>query len=209
MSDPDGCSADIERILEFWFADALDGPQQCAARSRLWFGVHRDFDQQLASRFQATAAAAAAGMLQDWTRTAEGMLALILALDQFPRNIHRGTAEAFAGDAQALHLCRAGMASGLNGTLHPVRQAFFYLPLEHAEDLQAQEESVLAFARLLDAAPGVWRAQFESFFHYAVAHRDLIERFGRFPHRNAILGRPSTSEEEAFLARGGQTFGQH
>lgn len=208
MTDAEGSREAIESILEFWFADALEGPHLCAARAKLWFGVHRDFDERVASRFSAAATAAAAGGLSRWCRTAEGMLALILALDQFPRNIHRGTASAFAGDARALRVCREGMASGLAAGLHPVQQAFFHLPLEHAEDLHAQNESVHVFSRLLQAAPGAWRTQFESFCRYAVAHRDLIERFGRFPHRNAILGRPSTPEEEEFLARGGQTFGQ-
>ena len=131
-----------------------------------------------------------------------------LLLDQFPRHIHRGTPQAFAGDARALELTLDGLQKGADAALDPVLRIFFCMPLQHSELREAQEESVLAFRRLAGEAPAELRPVFEGTVEFAQRHQQIIERFGRFPHRNAVLGRASTPEELDWLAGGGERFGQ-
>jgi len=150
--------------------------------------------------------AAASGELDDWASEPKSLLALILLTDQFPRNIYRESARAFAFDAKALAWCLEGMASGLHLALRPIQRVFFYLPLEHTESLAYQERSVRLFKKLLDSVSADQKPAFASFFDFAVHHRNIIARFGRFPHRNKILGRSSTPEELAFLAEPGSSF---
>ncbi len=185
-------------VLDFWFgtADAFD------AR---WFNGGQAFDREIGERFGATIDAALAGELDAWTATTDGALALIVVLDQFTRNVHRGTPRAFAGDARALALAQALIAGGADRALPPLRRWFVYLPLEHAEDLALQDACVARFEALL-AEAGAQREAIASALDYARRHRDVIARFGRFPHRNAILGRASTAEELDFLRQPGSRF---
>lgn len=173
---------------------------------RLWFGGEEAVDTAIRSRFGPLVQQALDGGFEEWRETPQGALALILLLDQFTRNIHRGTAAAYAGDKRALHLCRQGRREGQDRALPSLHRAFFYLPLEHAEERRAQDESVAAFEHLLAEAPPPLRETFQGFLEYAVRHREIIERFGHFPHRNAPLGRPSTPEEIAFLQQPGSSF---
>ncbi len=131
-----------------------------------------------------------------------------MLLDQFPRNVYRGTARAFAQDDKALSLAVSGMQLGADAALDPLERMFFYMPLMHAESLAVQEESVAAFRRLLDEAPQELRTHFDGSLRAAEQHRDLIERFGRLPYRNAVIGRTSTEAERDWLAGGGERFGQ-
>jgi uncharacterized protein (DUF924 family) len=135
-------------------------------------------------------------------------LSLILLLDQFPRNIFRGTARAFAYDSRALALTLSGMQSGADAALDAAERIFFYMPLQHAESREVQDESVAACRRLLAEAPAELRPSFAAVLEYAEHHRSVIERFGRFPHRNRVLGRESTPAEEAWLSVSGERFGQ-
>ncbi len=144
--------------------------------------------------------AARCGTFGHWAETARGMLALIVLLDQFSRNLHRGSPDSFAADAQARALARDAVAGGLDRLLHPVERCFIYLPFEHSEDLADQHESVRLFETLRLALG-------DSTVEYAYRHRDVIRRFGRFPHRNAVLGRDSTSEELCYLAEPVGGFG--
>lgn len=176
-------------VLRFWFEE-ID-------QSR-WFKADPDFDRQLEKRFGAVLAKARNGDLADWCNTPRGRLALIIVLDQFSRNIHRGTGAAFGNDARALELAVAGIQQGADKLLSLEQRSFFYLPLRHAEDL-AMQKLGLAKTRELNAA-GYGTDK------YALNHLEIIERFGRFPHRNAALGRPSTAAEEAFLAEGKAGF---
>src|SRR5690606_17045287 len=145
---------------------------------------------------------AGAGRLDGWARSPRGRLALIIVLDQLSRNIHRDSAAAFASDARAQALCMEGLERGDDRELAPLERWFFYMPLEHAESLELQERSVREFERLAAEAPAELQSALEAALDYARRHRDVIARFGRFPHRNTVLGRDSTPEEQAYLARG-------
>jgi uncharacterized protein (DUF924 family) len=208
-SSVDSCGEAVGALLDFWFdADPTD-PQAVAAIKRRWFHSSAASDRELADRFGRLADEAAAGSLDALGESARGRLALIILLDQLPRNLHRGTAAAFAQDARALALCRSGMETRLPEALGALERLFFCMPLQHSESLEVQNLSVETFAHLatLDA-PGPVAAALADFADYAVTHRDIVARFGRFPHRNAVLGRRSTDEEREFLQAGGPSFGQ-
>ena len=199
-------------VLLFWFGQRPYGTEQVAQHARLWFGdpqapeLTPQTDELIAERFGALMQAAAAGALSAWESSPRRRLALILLLDQFPRNVYRGTPAAFAQDARALSLAVSGMQFGADGALDPLERLFFYMPLMHAESLEVQEEAVAAFRRLQQEAPESLQPQFDSALHYAGLHRDVIARFGRFPHRNRILRRADTGAEAEWLASEGRSF---
>jgi uncharacterized protein (DUF924 family) len=169
-------------VLTFW---REAGPKR-------WFRKDPAFDQQFRERFLATHEMAARGELAGWSATARGALALLVLLDQFPRNAFRGTPRMFATDAQALQLAREAVAAGFDRQVEAGLRNFFYLPFMHSEQLPDQDDALA-----LTAALGAPQQR------YAIEHRDIIRRFGRFPHRNAVLGRANTPEEDTFLAGGG------
>jgi len=185
-------------IIDFWFAPP-GSPEHGTARN-VWFRKNAAFDAEIAARFSDAVAAAHAGAFGEWCLTATGALARVLLLDQFSRNIYRDTPRAFAGDTRALATAEDTVARGLDRTLAPYGRWFLYMPYEHAEDIRAQRRSLELFGALAqdmgDADPLTW----------AEKHAEVIFRFGRFPHRNAILERVSTPEEEAFLAQPGSRF---
>lgn len=194
-------------LLTFWFGEESDDVTRAKRQAPLWWGKNSDTDALLASRFGDQASAAAAGELAHWAEAAEGRLALILLLDQLPRNIHRGTPAAFAQDAKARDLCLKGLSLGADLALPPLGRVFFYLPLEHAESREQQARSVTLFEGLAaEQADGPARETFTGFADFARRHQVIVERFGRFPHRNAILGRASTEEETDFLRQPGSGF---
>ncbi len=200
--------ADLARaILEFWFGDALASTQAAEARAKLWFMADPAFDAQIRQRFGDCPRRAAAGEFDAWAAAPESALARILVLDQFPRNLYRATPEAFAYDAAAAAAAGAAVDAGFDAALHPLMAAFVYLPFEHAEDAALQERAVACYEALERRAPRGLEALFAGFTDYARRHRAIIERFGRFPHRNASLGRASTAEEVAYLDGGGERFG--
>jgi uncharacterized protein (DUF924 family) len=203
---------DARKVRDFWFGKTPLSPEQLPRRMKLWFGdvaeeTQRQIDDALRTRFAPLVERALAGELAPWADGPRRRLSLILLLDQFPRNIYRGTPRAFAGDEQALHLSLTGMQSVADAALNPVERIFFYMPLQHAEGLEVQEESVAAYKRLLSEAPAEVRAVFEGCVTFAEQHRDVVRRFGRFPHRNAVLGRVSTAEEQSWMSEGGAAFG--
>ncbi|MEV3819477.1 DUF924 family protein [Aeromonas dhakensis] len=194
-------------LLTFWFGEESDDVTRAKRQAPLWWGKNSDTDALLASRFGDQASAAAAGELAHWAESAEGRLALILLLDQLPRNIHRGTPAAFAQDAKARDLCLKGLSLGADLALPPLGRVFFYLPLEHAESREQQARSVTLFEGLAaEQAAGPARETFAGFADFARRHQVIVERFGRFPHRNTIMGRASTEEEAAFLLQPGSGF---
>jgi uncharacterized protein (DUF924 family) len=202
-----------EAVLDFWFADAAKSAAALAERMKFWFGMDtaaevRAQDELIRSRFADLVDRALRGELDSWAASPQGRLALILVLDQLPRNIHRGTARAFAGDAAALALTLEGIKSGADRLLDACERVFFCMPLQHAESLAMQEKAVEVFGSLARAADDEQRAFVESCVPYAIVHRDIVRRFGRFPHRNAILGRESTPAERAYLAADAPDFGQ-
>lgn len=184
-------------VLEFWFSERV---------RPLWFAKNREFDDELRERFGANVAAALIGDLDFWVRAADSSLALILLLDQFPRNIHRGTLRAFAGDARARSIANTAIERRFDRNTHIDRRFFFYLPFEHSEDAADQARAVALFRRWAAEYDGAGRERAQEAMRYALRHQEIIARFGRFPHRNAILGRQSTPEELAFLAEPNSAF---
>ena len=186
-----------DEILDFWFA--ARGSAEHGKTRELWFRKDAAVDQSMRARFGGAVETALAGGFGEWT-TPRGALARVLLLDQFTRNIYRETPRAFAGDTLALGISMAAVANRDDQSLMPVERWFLYMPFVHAEDPAAQETSLELFARLRDetglSEPDVW----------AERHAVVIRRFGRYPHRNAILGRESTPEETEYLATGGRSF---
>jgi uncharacterized protein (DUF924 family) len=201
--------ARVEALLDFWFAVDSQDAGSMALQMRRWFSSTEDEDREIGLRFGGLAREAAAGVLDDLVASPRGRLGLILLLDQLPRNLHRGQPAAFAGDTQALLFCVTGMARGQHEALRPLERVFYCMPLQHVEDRRLQAFAVETFAALAALpAPPPLAAALRSCADYAVAHREIVERFGRFPHRNRILGRESTRAELEFLAAGGASFGQ-
>jgi uncharacterized protein (DUF924 family) len=201
-------------LLDYWFgADPL-APEQIGTRVRLWFGaddppeIRELRDEDMAQRFTPLARQAAANELDDWATSPHRLLALILLLDQIPRNIYRGTARAFMQDEKALNLALDGMKTGADAGLTPIQRVFLYMPLQHSESPDIQDESIAAFTALAAAAPAEHSAFFDGCLQFAQLHHRLIKRFGRFPHRNRVLGRRNSEAERTFLIEEGLTFGQ-
>ena len=188
-----------ETILQFWFG-AEGSPEYLLQRSE-WFRKDPAFDAEIARQFGPVIDLALQGRTADWARSPRSALAQVLLLDQFTRNVFRDSARAFAGDARALVAAEAMVRSAQDQALPPLQRSFVYLPFEHSEQLSAQHESVRLFAALVQQAPAL-----QSMLDYAERHRDVIARFGRFPHRNAALDRASTPEEHSFLAQPGSRF---
>ena len=191
--------AQAQDVLDFWFLPP-DNRDYGQARGE-WFRKDDAFDAHIRARFGTLIDAAIEGGLRAWEATPHGALARLIVLDQFTRNVYRGTPRAFAGDAQALALAIALTQAGQDQQLPPMLRAFAYLPFEHAEDLAMQARAVELFQLLSQAQPG-----FDGMLDYAQRHQEVIARFGRFPHRNAMLGRPSTPEEVEFLRQPGSSF---
>jgi len=195
-----------DELLAFWFGGDPDDAAVSEAKAELWWGHSPATDELLQERFGAAASEAAAGKLDHWTGSPRGRLALILLLDQLPRAIHRDMPEAFAQDDAARKIAAQGLESGIDRLLRPIERLFFYLPFEHSEELEDQDRSVELFRALALSVPEKQRPTFDAFVDYALRHREVIARFGRFPHRNRILGRESTPEEEVFLEQPGSSF---
>ena len=188
--------ASPQNVITFW---TQAGPNK-------WFRGGPSFDEAIRLRFEPVHHACARGEHDDWATTPEGALALIICLDQFPRNLHRGDAQAWAADVKAQRIALSGLAGGFDQALPPLQRVFAYLPLEHAEDMGLQQRAVTLFEALHAQAPVAGRARFAEFLDYARRHREVIARFGRFPHRNAVLGRDSTAAEREYLAQPGAGF---
>jgi uncharacterized protein (DUF924 family) len=200
--------ASAEEVHRFWFVDTLDDPEAASARSPVWFGTDAEFDRQIRSRFEPTIRAASRGELRAWEGAARTCVSLVIVLDQFPRNAYRNTAAAFDHDAAALSAARHGVGAGYLDALSAVERPFLLMPYQHAEDVATQRESVRLFERIAAQAPGEWRSYAENNLRFARDHLEIIERFGRFPHRNAVLGRTPTPEERDYLDSKPPTFGQ-
>ena len=191
-----------EALLSFWFGAEADDGAIARRQAPLWWSKDPELDRSLRERFEAELQGAGAG----WPETPRGRLARVILLDQIPRNLYRGTARAFAWDGPARQQAQASLALGDETRLHPIERVFLYMPFEHAEDRELQDLAVDRFGALCAAVPAAQRQTFEGFLDFALRHRDIIRRFGRFPHRNDILGRPSTAEETAFLKTPGSSF---
>ncbi len=196
-----------ESLLAFWFGASASDPAELGARVPRWFSSTPEQDAEIRARFGSLPDRALRGELDGWQQDPRHAVALLIVLDQLPRNLRRGEPGAFACDARALEVCLAWLDAGGDRELSPVFSVFGYLPLEHAEDRGLQARCVELFRGLLARVEGDWRPHFEGFLSYAERHREVVDRFGRFPHRNRVLGRESTDEELAWLEAGGDTFG--
>ena len=196
----------IEDILEFWFG-AFPTPYTAdASKADMWFKNGSAYDSEIFIKFGVDYDKAINGELNHWVDSYRGRLALIILLDQFSRHIHRGTAQSFAQDAKAQVLCIDGIGAGDDTRMHAVERSFFYLPLEHAEDIEKQNLCVRAYEQLLRDVPEEYQKAFEVTLSFAKSHHFVIEKFGRFPELNEILGRASTVEELEFIASGKYSF---
>lgn len=191
----------LQAVLRFWFGAAESEDTSYAKRRKFWFGKQPDFDAAIRERFLTVYEQAAAGKLDEWQQSPLGCLALVIVLDQFPRNMFRDTAKAFSTDAKALSVAKHAVFQGFDRQLLPIQRIFIYLPFEHSENAADQAQSVELSRQLQGEA-----AELGDVFDYAVRHQVIIDRFGRFPHRNQILGRESTPEEIEFLKQPGSSF---
>lgn len=196
-----------EQVLLTWFADEATGRLDLPQGKR-WFRGGDALDKELKARFSSTIEAAASGQLDHWLQEPDSTLALIVLLDQFTRNIHRGTAAAFAYDAQALAACEHALDHGYDKSLPLTQRVFMYLPLEHDESMKSQERSVALYQQLVNEAPEDRQEFARNTLDYAQQHYQIIEQFGRYPYRNAVLGRTNTPEEAQWLSEQNTRFGQ-
>lgn len=206
-SSKDPVDPDAAAVLDFWFGDLAD-PENVKRRGKLWFSSSDAQDRTMRERFGELHRRAREGNLDAWTDAPETVLALVILLDQFTRNLYRGTTQAFANDARALELARAGIDRGFDRSMHLVGRAFLYMPFQHSEDPDDQKRSVHLFKALIEDSSAPFKPFAENSWKYAVLHREIIERFGRFPHRNQLLGRDSTEQEKQYLQEDGHRFGQ-
>jgi uncharacterized protein (DUF924 family) len=197
----------LEKILEFWFGALQDGMSPSHKR-RLWYASSSVLDAKIRQDFKDVLLDAAAGKYSLWQSSPRGQLALILLFDQFSRNIFRGQAQAFAYDPLALDTCLSGIEKGSDRSLCLIERVFFYHPLEHSEELIYQELCVKLFEVLSKEVEGEQQQFINNSLKFVHEHRDIVARFGRFPHRNKVLGRDSTAQELDYLGSGGKRFGQ-
>jgi len=198
----------IDAILSFWFKEQELSAPQIDRRMDIWFGEDAVFDAEIKETFANDIELACEGKLNHWAAKPEGRLALILLIDQFRRNIFRNTAEAFSKDKLALRLCVEGAMEKKDKSLTPIQRVFFYMPLQHAESAKVQAKAVALYNRLAESVSPTMRETFLTCAQFAELHKDIIDQFGRFPHRNKLLGRANTREEEEFLAGDSPDFGQ-
>ncbi len=198
----------IEAILTFWFKEQELSAPQVDRRMDIWFGADAAFDHEIQTEFAADIEQASAGQLGHWAEEPRGRLALILLIDQFRRNIYRNSAQAFEMDQIALRLCVEGAMERKDRGLTPIQRAFFYMPLQHSESPKVQAKAFELFSKLAEAVTPTYRETFGTIAQFAELHRDIVDQFGRFPHRNKLLGRANTPEEDEYLAADSPDFGQ-
>lgn len=195
-----------ESILHFWFGGSTDDAEVIREKWDLWWQKNFRVDDEIRKRFEATLLAEHQGERESWGKSPRGQLARIIVLDQFPRNMYRGTLRAFAFDERARALAREALEQGADMRLRPVERAFVYMPFEHSETREDQITSRRLFTALMDDVSDSQKSLFQNLLDYTLKHKAIIDRFGRFPHRNVLLGRQSTPEEIEFLKRPGSSF---
>jgi uncharacterized protein (DUF924 family) len=198
----------INAILSFWFKEQELSAPQIDRRMEIWFSEDPLFDLEIEKEFAEDVDGASKGQLNHWSHDPLGRLALIILIDQFRRNIHRGTARAFSKDSLALRLCVHGAMEKHDQVLTPIQKVFFYMPLQHAESRKVQAKSVELYRRLAESVSPTLRETFLTVAQFAELHKDIVDQFGRFPHRNKLLNRENTPEEDEYLAGDSPSFGQ-
>lgn len=197
---------DPEEVLAFWFGEIDDRGVAPQEQAKKWFSKNSEFDADVKKRFASTHEAISDGKCEAWLDTPRGRLAYVIVLDQLSRNMFRGTADMFASDARALRAALDGIDRGDDKKLAGDQRTFLYMPLMHSEDWLVQDRCVSLFEAIRDEAPEADRARVDNQLKYAIMHRDIIKRFGRFPHRNSILDRTSTPDEVEFLTEPNSAF---
>lgn len=196
----------INQILEFWFGTETDELKITAKQSGLWWGKDANTDDSIKKQFGAIYQSAIDDELDDWLQNIKGQLALIILLDQFSRVIHRDTSDAFACDNKALAISLEGINNNADQELRSIERVFYYMPLEHSEEIGTQNHCVRLYQRLLGDVPDIMKKEFQNYLQFAEKHRAIIERFNRFPHRNKVLNRISSAEELEFLTQPESSF---
>jgi uncharacterized protein (DUF924 family) len=204
----DDDQARIDAVLSFWFTDGALSAPEIDRRMDTWFGGDEVFDHEIKKAFANDVERASEGALDHWAHQSNGRLALILLLDQFRRNMYRNTAAAFSMDKAALKLCVEGAMAKEDQGLSPIQRAFFYMPLQHAESRKVQAKSVELYNRLAEVVSPSYRETFQTIAQFAELHYDIVEQYGRFPHRNILLNRENTPEEDEYLSGDAPDFGQ-
>ncbi len=194
-----------EEILTFWFGERT-GPFDMGPNQRMWWVKDPELDKTITERYGSHLERAAAGDYDGWLASPRSALALVILLDQFSRNIHRGSAKTWENDDKAVACTQAALDAGHHEELEPVERQFLYMPLMHSEDIAQHDKSMSLIQQTFDAIPEDKRGPFESWVDFGKQHQNIVKRFGRYPHRNAILGRSSTDEEIAFLKEPGSSF---
>ncbi len=198
----------IEAILSFWFKEQELSAPQIDRRMDIWFGADPVLDIEIEKEFANEVEAASDGKLNHWAVDPHGRLALIILIDQFRRNIYRNSAEAFSKDKLALRLCVEGAMEKKDKDLTPIQRVFFYMPLQHSESPKVQAKSVELYDRLAETVSATERETFLTCAQFAELHKDIVDQFGRFPHRNKLLNRENTAEEAEYLTGDSPDFGQ-
>jgi len=196
----------IDSILRYWFGTDAADAAIIQEKTALWWKKDPKVDQEIRRRFEPLLAEETRGALESWSASPRGHLARILLCDQFPRNMYRGKPESFMYDARARQLARMALDRGWDRPLRPVERVFVYLPFEHSEDAQDQSLSVELFSALYNVVEEELKQSFHYYLDFATKHKEIFDRFERFPHRNAILGRIPTPEEIEFLKGPGSSF---
>ena len=195
-------------VYNFWFGTNGLSVDAVKVQSAIWWKSSTDTDYDIERRFGKLVEAAGKGAFGDWMNEAKSALALIILHDQFPRNLYRGSAKAFSHDEQALKYAKQLINSALFEELAPVEKAFALMPFEHSEQIEDQETAVTQFNLLAKSAAPEWKDSMKGYQKFALDHMEIVQRFGRFPHRNKVLGREPTKEEVDYLENGGRSFGQ-
>ena len=200
--------ARIDSVLSFWFKEQELTAPQIDHRMDMWFSEDPVFDHEIEKEFADDVSAACEGNLDHWAAESRGRLALIILIDQFRRNIYRNSAKAFSKDKLALKLCVEGAMEKIDRGLTPIQRVFFYMPLQHAESRKVQAKSVELYNRLAELVSPTYRETFLTVVQFAELHKDIVDQFGRFPHRNELIGRENTAEEAEYLSGDSPDFGQ-
>ena len=198
----------VEKVIEFWFADASNSPENAFSRNPVWYDGGKIIDQKIRETFLGEVRSARDGELSHWVNTARGALALIIILDQFTRNVFRNTPQAYSGDELALNILNTSIKRGHDKVLSPAFTIWLYHPFHHSEKVEEQDYGLELLNNLKERSPKAWHDYIKKSIEGWTRHRQIISQFGRFPHRNLILNRESTYEEKIFLKQNGRSFGQ-